>query len=151
MDLLLAATPWLKFVHLATLMAWCAALLALPPLLALYPVAQGRIARRRVLAASRFVYIALASPAAVLAVASGTALIHAMHAYAPWLLGKLTLVTAMVLFHAGCGKLLLVLKEQPRRWPPGVLAALGLVPAALIVGVLWLVLAQPALSLPRLR
>ncbi len=151
MDLLLAATPWLKFLHLATLMAWCGTLLGLPPLLALYPVAQGRIARRRVLAASRFVYIALASPAAVLAVASGTALIHAMQAYAPWLLAKLTLVAAMVMFHAGCGKLLLVLKDQPRRWSPRLLLALGAFPTLLIVGVLWLVLAQPALSLPRLR
>jgi uncharacterized membrane protein len=154
MDLLAAWMPWIKFVHLAALLAWCACLLALPSLLALFPLAHGRVNRRRLRAATRFVYIALASPAAVLAVVSGTALIHLMNAYAPWFFAKLTLVAAMVLFHAGCGKLVLVLRERPRCWPPGLLLAMAGLPLALILGVLWLVLAQPALgpfSLPRLR
>lgn len=153
MDLLAAWMPWIKFVHLAALLSWCASLLALPSLLALCPVTEGKVSRRRLRAATRFVYIALASPAAVLAVVSGTALIHLMNVYAPWFFAKLTLVAAMALFHAGCGKLILVLREQPRIWPPGLLLATAAVPLALILGVLWLVLAQPALplSLPRLR
>ncbi|MGV3492502.1 MAG: CopD family protein [Ramlibacter sp.] len=154
MHLLAAWMPWIKFVHLAALLAWCACLLALPALLALFPLAEGRVARRRVRAAVRFVFIALASPAAVLAVASGTALVHLTQAYAPWFFAKLTLVAAMVLFHAGCGKLVLVLRERPRSCPPGLLLATAGVPLALILGVLWLVLAQPALdllSLPRPR
>jgi uncharacterized membrane protein len=154
MDLLAAWMPWIKFVHLAALLAWCASLLALPLLLALFPRTEGKVSRRRLRAATRFVYIALASPAAVLAVVSGTALIHLMNVYAPWFFAKLTLVAAMVLFHAGCGKLILVLRERPRMWSPGLLLATAAVPVALILGVLWLVLAQPALgplSLPRLR
>ncbi len=143
MDLLATWTPWIKFVHLSTLMAWCACLIAMPALLALYPVTQGRVARHRLKAGTRFVYIALASPAAVLAVVSGTALIHVMQAYSPWLLAKLTLVTGMVFFHATCGKMLLVLRDEPRRWSAGFFVGLAAVPMALIVGVLWLVLAQP--------
>ncbi|KQP17883.1 CopD family protein [Pseudorhodoferax sp. Leaf267] len=145
MQLLAAWLPWIKFVHLSALLAWCASLFALPALLALYPQTQGRIAKRRLWAASRFVYIAIASPAAVLAVVSGTLLIHVTGSYAVWLLAKLTLVAAMVFFHAGCGKLLLVLRETPQRWSPGFHVALALVPALLIPGVLWLVLAQPRL------
>lgn len=148
MDLLAAWMPWIKFVHLSALLVWCACLLALPSLLALFPVTQGKVSRRRLRAATRFVYIALASPAAVVAVVSGTALIHLMQVYAPWFFAKLTLVAAMVLFHASCGKLVLVLRQQPRFWSPGLLLAMGTLPLALILGVLWLVLAQPALELP---
>ncbi|KQP43169.1 CopD family protein [Pseudorhodoferax sp. Leaf274] len=146
MDLLAIWAPWIKFVHLSTLAAWCACLIALPPLLALYPVTRGRVSRHRLKAGTRFVYIALASPAAVLAVVSGTALIHVMGAYAPWLAAKLTLVTGMVFFHATCGKMLLVLREQPRRWSAGFFVGLAAVPLVLILGVLWLVLAQPRLG-----
>lgn len=153
MDLLAVWMPWIKFVHLAALLTWCASLLALPPLLALVPRTEGRVNKHRLRAATRFVYIALASPAAVLAVISGTALIHLMNVYAPWFFAKLTLVAAMALFHAGCGKLILVLRERPRSWPPGLLLAMAGLPLVLILGVLWLVLAQPVLpfSLPRLR
>lgn len=143
MELLAPWMPWIKSVHLVALLTWCAALLALPALLALYRGTRGRVARRRVQAAVRFVYIALASPAAVLAIASGTALIHLMHTYAPWFFAKLTLVSAMVLFHASCGKLVLVLHERPRAGSSGLLAALVAVPCLLIAGVLWLVLARP--------
>ncbi len=140
---LAAWVPWIKFVHLSALLVWCAALFALPALLALHPTTQGRIARHRLRAATRFIYIALASPAAVLAVASGTLLIHPTASYAPWLLAKLTLVTGMVFFHAVCGKLVLVLREKPRLWPAAAHVSLALVPLLLVPGVLWLVLAQP--------
>jgi putative membrane protein len=148
MHLLAAWMPWIKFVHLAALMVWCACLIALPSLLALMPMAEGRVTRRRVRAATRFVYIAVASPAAVVAVVSGTALIHLMQVYAPWFFAKLTLVAAMVLFHASCGKLVLVLRERPAGCAPGFLVALAVLPCALILGVLWLVLAQPHWLLP---
>jgi len=139
-----ALLPWIKALHLASLLVWCAGLFALPALLALFPGAPDRIERRRLLAATRFTFIAFASPAAVLAIASGTALIFLTGSYAPWMLAKLTLVAGMVFFHAGCGKLVLVLHREPARWTRGAHLALALVPLLLIPGVLWLVLAQPA-------
>jgi len=135
---------WLKLAHLAALLAWCAALFALPALLASFPSVHGRVARQRLLAATRFTYIAIGSPAAVLAIATGTGLIFLTAAGGPWLVGKLTLVAALSLFHAGCGKLILVLHRTPRRWPRRAHLALAAVPLALVPGVLWLVLAQPA-------
>jgi putative membrane protein len=143
MQWLAAWLPWIKFVHLSALLAWCACLFTLPALLTLYPETTGRIAKRRLVAATRFVYVAVASPAAVLAVVSGTLMIHVTGSYAVWLLAKLTLVAAMVFFHIGCGKLILVLRKTPRRWPAPFHVALVIVPALLIPGVLWLVLAQP--------
>ncbi|RYY79597.1 MAG: hypothetical protein EOO24_43600 [Comamonadaceae bacterium] len=138
-----ALVAWLKFAHLSALLAWCAALFALPVLLALYPQTSGGVDRRRLRAATRFTYIAWASPAAVVAVVSGTALIHLTQSYGGWMLAKLTLVTAMVFFHAACGKLMLrqhdARQRGGRRWQPW----LAVVPAALVPAVLWLVLAQP--------
>jgi putative membrane protein len=137
--------PWLKFLHLSALLAWSAALFALPVLLSLYPHAVGRVERLRARAAARFTYIVLASPAAVLAVVSGTALIHPTRSYAPWLLAKLTLVALLVLFHATCGKLLLRQHDRHQRGGPRWQPWLAVVPATLLPLVLWLVLAQPRL------
>lgn len=134
---------WLKFAHLSALLAWCAALFALPVLLALYPQTHSGVDRRQLRAGTRFTYIAIASPAAVLAVISGTSLIHLTQSYGGWMLAKLTLVTGMVFFHAICGKLMLRQHEARQRggrhWQPW----LALVPALLVPAVLWLVLAQP--------
>lgn len=137
--------PWIKFTHLSALLAWCATLFALPVLLALYPQTASGIDRRNLRAATRFTYIAIASPAAVIAVVSGTALIHPTAAYGGWLLAKLTLVTAMVFFHAACGKLMLRQHERRQRGGRRWQGWLALVPSALVPAVLWLVLAQPRL------
>ena len=139
-----AIVPWVKFVHLSALLVWSAGLLAMPLLLALYPtLSGGRVDRRRLWAASRFTYIAVSSPAAVVAVVSGTALIHVTGSYGTWMLAKLTLVAALVLFHCACGKVLLLLHETPQRWSAGFHRSLAAVPEILIPCVLWLVLAQP--------
>lgn len=135
--------PWIKFAHLSALLAWCATLFALPVLLALYPQTVGGVDRRNLRAATRFTYIAVASPAAVIAVVSGTALIHPTASYGGWLLAKLTLVTAMVFFHAACGKLMLHQHDRRQRGGRRWQGWLALVPSALVPVVLWLVLAQP--------
>jgi len=135
--------PYLKFVHFCALLVWCAGLFALPALLSLYGRCANREERVRVVAATRFTYVALASPAAVLAVVSGTAMIHATGSYGGWMLAKLTLVTGMVVFHAVCGKLVLVLQRRPHAVRPGWLLTLGGVPLLLVPGVLAMVLWQP--------
>lgn len=145
-EAILVLLPWIKAVHLASLLVWCAGLFALPALLALFPAVKGGVERKRLLAATRFMFIAVSSPAAVIAIASGTALIFLTGSFAPWLLAKLTLVTAMVFFHAGCGKLVLVLHREPARYASGAHLALALIPTMLIPAVLWLVLAQPVWS-----
>ncbi len=140
-----AAVYALKFAHLSALLAWAASLFALPVLLVLYPHASGGVDRRRLRAAARFTYIAVASPAAVVAVVAGTALIHPTQSYGGWMLAKLTLVTGLVFFHTACGKLMLRQHEARqrggRRWQPW----LALVPLLLVPAILWLVLAQPRL------
>jgi len=137
---------WTKFLHLTSLLVWCAALFALPALFALHPSINGRVERRRIQAATRFTFIAVGSPAAVIAVASGTGLIFLTASYGGWMLAKLSLVALMVVFHVLCGQRILNLHRKPWRWAPAQHIAWAGAPALLIVGVLWLVLLQPRLA-----
>ncbi|MBP7567366.1 MAG: CopD family protein [Burkholderiaceae bacterium] len=138
-----AFIPWLKFIHLSALMLWCGCLFALPALLAQYRGTRGHVDRKRLQAATRFTYIAVASPAAIVAVIAGTLLIHPTQSYGNWMIAKLTLVAVMIFFHAICGKLILVLHDRRDRAPQRLHLMLVLVPALLVPVVLWLVLAQP--------
>ena len=136
----------LKFIHIAGLTVWCAGLIALPVLLQGYgaPRHQPEFMRFRLL--THVGYAAVATPAAIVAVSAGTALIFAQQVYHPWLLAKLALVAGMVLVHAWLGHLIQMSGERrsPVRLHVPLLGLLLVVP--LMAGVLWLVLAKPDLA-----
>lgn len=137
-----AVIAWLKAAHIVTLSVWAGGLFALPTLLALQPdAAHGDYDRLRRM--SRFAYVALISPAAVLAIITGSALIPLISAEGGWLPLKLSAVAAMALFHLLCGHLLSEVRFAPEAYRPGRLQALLLVPLLLVPLVLWLVLARP--------
>ncbi|RZJ15880.1 MAG: hypothetical protein EOO54_18285 [Haliea sp.] len=140
---MIALVTWTKLLHLGALLIWCASLFALPALFALYPAVRGSVERRRLWAGTRFTFIAVASPAAVIAVVTGTLLIYLTSAYSSWLFVKLALVTAMVMYHAGCAKMILVLHDTPRIWPTRVHVCVVAVPLLLVPPVLWLALSKP--------
>lgn len=129
-----------KLMHFATLAVWCAALIALPLML-----------RNRRLTAwdhrvlTHYGYIYLATPAGVLTIFAGTALIFLVPTHEPWLLVKLALVAGMVGVHRWMGDLILKSGEDPAssRSTDPLIGLLLLVP--LITAVLWLVLAKPDL------
>jgi protoporphyrinogen IX oxidase len=134
---------WLKVLHIASLVFWCAGLLYLPGLLAAHPGTTDPEAFRRLRAMSRLTYVYVTSPAAVIAVASGTALIWAAEAHGGWLALKLTAVALMVVFHVYCGRVLALLHDRPRLRRPATHASLAVAPVLLIPTVLWLVLGKP--------
>lgn len=136
--------PWLKLLHMGAVIVWCGALLYLPLLLAsaAAPVSATSPALPR--GWPRQVYIGLATPAALLAIASGTLIFALQGPLAPWLMLKLAFVGLLVLGHGACG--LLVLRTE--RGELG-----GLRPAsrfilvvlvACLLAVAWLVLRKPA-------
>lgn len=137
----MAAVPWLMALHITALLLWCAALFALPGLLA--ACRAGQDDEHRLRGMTRFTYLMLASPAAVIAVISGTLLIYPTEAYSGWLALKLTAVAGLVLFHVLCGRLIVALLEQPQLWSVRIFHALVGLPAVLVVVILWLVLAKP--------
>lgn len=135
----------LKALHLAALLIWCAALLALPLVMRAFgrPLSEAGYTRFRQV--THFGYIGLATPAAVVSVAAGTGLIFAARVFEPWLIAKLALVAGMVMVHIWLGHLIQRAGEA-RRSPRGYHGRIALVLVLpLMAGVLVLVLAKPDL------
>jgi len=136
--------PWLKILHLVTVILWCGALLYLPAMIAAnaaLATASGERAVPRKL--PRGVFIGVATPAALLAIVSGTLIFLAQGLLAPWLMYKLAAVGLLVLGHGACG--MLVLRTENGQHT-GVRPACYVLAAATVLSLLsiaWLVLGKP--------
>lgn len=137
------ATIWLKAVHIAALLFWCAGLVLLPALLAAHAQPMPRDAFHRLRARIRLTYLGIATPAAIVAIVSGSILIPVAGAHGGWLAVKLTVVALMVAFHVVCGALLRSLRRQGRAGSPTPYLSMIAIPVLLIALVLWLVLGKP--------
>ena len=134
-----------KALHIAALLLWCAGLLALPLVLERHrsDESQARYARLRLF--THYGYIAVVTPAAVLAIAAGTALIWMRGVFVPWMFVKLLAVGALVALHVFVGHTVLLMSERrgahtpPPMWP--VVLAAGIV----MLAILLLVLGKPVL------
>lgn len=135
--------PLLKLLHFIGLIGWCGALLYLPALIAAGTRSRDTLFYRDHMHLTRLVFNLVATPAALLAIASGTLLFLRAGLVDAWLIVKLSMVCGMVLCHALCGVLILRVQRDPE---PPVSRACGLIGAAattLIALTLWLVLAKP--------
>lgn len=134
----------LKLLHIAAISVWAAGLLYLPGLFAAHPKCAGSETEFRHLRhQTRLVYVALMSPAAVIAVISGTLLVFLAAAIGGWIVLKLAAVTGMVLLHVYMGRLLGVLLSQPSLRPPFAHRLLIVPAVLLIVAVITLVSWKP--------
>jgi putative membrane protein len=136
-------TTFLKFVHLAAIALWSGGLLAMPVLfwqrrtLALGPDLD------RLHRIARLVYVELTSPAAFVAIASGTALIFLQATFTEWFSLKMLLVGAMAMLHVAAGLVLLHLFSPEGRFGRFSYLALMTGYIVVIVAILWVVLAKP--------
>lgn len=139
---------WLKALHISTLSIWCAGLFYLPGLFMLHPKTQDHADYHRLRIMTRYSFIMVISPAAVIAIISGTILVYLRGLQGDWLAMKLVMVTLMVFFHLYCGGLLARLRDphDKRMRHPLLHLALVIVPTILIPVVLWLVMAKPQLQ-----
>lgn len=129
--------PWLKMFHIAFVILWAGSLLYLIAAIG----EREEPARARLV---RALFTTAATPAALLAIASGTLIFLLRGPLAPWLMAKLGMVALLVLAHASCGALLLRAEDHPRdgRVRPASIAVGGL--SVLCLGTIaWLVLAKP--------
>ena len=134
---------WLKGAHIAALTVWCACLFYLPAVLAEAVKARDHAETRRAHIVARVVFVMVASPAAVLAIFTGTILVFAAGVDGLWLVAKLTVVAAMVFFHLQCGRLVAGVQHLARDRRAGSVQALVVFPVVLIPTVLWLVMGKP--------
>ena len=108
----------LKVSHIMAIAVWAGGLIALPALLRRDGEMASRAAAVRLHHFSRFAYDALVSPAAVIAIGTGTALIFFVVAD-DWLYLKLVAVAAMVGVHMLVGRVLDQLESpdaRPTAW-----------------------------------
>jgi len=137
--------PWLKLLHITTVIIWCGALLYL----CLWVAGAAAAAREQPHQAQlplhllRPLYTWVATPAALLAIASGTLIFVWQDVLAVWLMAKLGLVGLLVLGHGASG--LLVLRVEAGQWRGTRLSAHGIVWASLLWlgAIAWLVLRKP--------
>ncbi|MCB5177541.1 MULTISPECIES: CopD family protein [Microvirga] len=138
--------PYLKALHIAMLSLWCAGLFALPLMLARHDPAIGQADYARIRRATHFGYTFVITPAAVIAIASGTLLIFLREVFVLWMFAKLVFVALLVSFHAWVSYIIVAVAEtEGSHTPPEPLVPtlLLMVP---ILAILTLVLAKPDLS-----
>jgi protoporphyrinogen IX oxidase len=134
---------WLKSAHVVGLAVWCAGLLALPMLLAARrPGADGpdlwRLQR-----IARFCFIRLASPAAVLAVGTGIALVFLREvADDTWFGLKLAAVGGLAALHVRAGYVVVGVFRSGGRYSRTQAAVTEFATVAVVGAILWLVLAK---------
>lgn len=144
----------LKAIHIAAMLCWCAGLIALPLLLIGYGKAQRQVRYSEFRMLTHYGYVAFATPAAVIAIVAGTALIFAAEVFDLWFVAKLAFVSLMALAHAWIGHLIEQSGLQRRgnspdphrgyAMPHPAIALVVALPS--MAAVLWLVLAKPDLT-----
>lgn len=139
-------TTTLKFIHLATIALWSGGLIVMP---FLYwqrrgvPVGPELDRLHRF---TRFVFVAMTSPAAVLAIGSGTALIFLQTTFLEWFSLKMVLVGGMVMLHVIAALVLDGLFEPEGRFSRFSYVALTCSLLVLVIAIIWVVLAKPHLD-----
>ncbi len=134
----------LKLIHIAAVAVWAAALLYLPGLFAAHPArSHSESEFKQLRHQTRLVYVGLMSPAAVIAVVSGTALVFLAASLGGWMVLKLMTVTGMVMLHTYMGRLMGLLYEAPELRRPATHLLLLIPATLLIVAVIVLVSWKP--------
>ncbi|MGR4069430.1 CopD family protein [Billgrantia sp. C5P2] len=136
--------PWIKILHIATLLCWCASLLYLPAMLLAGARSRGGSSfDLPVPIILRFVFTHIATPFALLAIMSGTLLFIVGQIAMGWLVLKLAAVSGMVLCHVLCGGLIVRLERDRHRFLLPASGLIAVTSAVLMLTVLVLVLSKP--------
>lgn len=134
---------WLLLLHISAVLCWCGSLLYLPALIAGTASQQTAIGLQRHQAVTIMVFSLFATPAALIAIASGTAVFITGRIVEPWLILKLTLVVVLVVCHAVVGWMLLRTLTAPYKTVTLPCVLLGAAVALLIPAIVWIVLTKP--------
>lgn len=131
---------WMKAIHIATLSIWCAGLISIPLMLRRRTdmVGDSLFALQR---ATRFTFITLVSPAAFIAIGTGTVLIFAQETFTVWFAVKLLFVGLLAKVHIRTGSAVVeVFKDDGNfsNWKAATAIGIAsLVVSAILIVVLW--------------
>lgn len=140
----------LKFVHITAIAIWTAGLISLPSLYVQRAHVEDDDALYRMQRMTRFAFVALISPAAFIAVASGIALSFLRDVFSAWFSWKLAFVGLLAMFHVFSGLVVIRLFREGEVYPAWRFVLATASCCAVVVAILFLVLAKqaPDLSLP---
>ncbi len=139
-------TLLLKFTHLAAIAIWSAGLIVLPFLFRQRRALDVGTELDRLHRMTRFVYVGMASPAAFVAIASGTALIFLQATFQEWFSVKMVLVGGMAMLHVVAGLVLAGLFLADGRFGRASYVALSSAYIVLITAIIWIVLSKPHIN-----
>lgn len=134
---------WVKLLHVATIALWSAGLLCLPGLYVQRSHVPAGPGLYRLQALVRFLYVGLMSPAAYLAIASGTLLIFLRGTWTPWFAMKLLFVGVLAAIHILTGAVIIRLFNEGEIYPVWRFFVVTVLTMATIVVILLLVLGKP--------
>ncbi len=137
---------WFLSLHIATLLVWSGTLLYLPVLVKNMDARRTEItlAPKKHDSVARFVFTHIATPSALLAILSGTAVFLVTQDPHIWLIIKLGLVSLLVAAHSFMGLMVLRLESgKPVRL--GCQLLLGVI-SVLMLAIVFVVLAKPVLG-----
>jgi putative membrane protein len=134
---------WLKVLHIAAISLWSASLICLPSLYLQRAHVPSQVSLHRLQALVRYLYVRVMSPAAFVAIASGTALIFVRQTWEPWFGMKLAFVGMMAVLHSLTGLVVIRLFDKGQIYPVWRFTAATIVTIAVVSGVLFFVLARP--------
>lgn len=131
---------WILLLHISAVICWCGSLLYLPALIAgTFSVNEEQSHQ----ALTIKVFSRFATPAALIAIVSGTALFLTGGIIDRWLILKLTLVVTLVLCHALTGWILIRTEQAPDKNFTLPCVAIGITAAISIPAIVWIVLTKP--------
>ena len=106
---------------------------------------RGRTSLHRLQRLVRFVYVGILSPAAFVAIATGTALIFVRGTFEAWFSLKLAMVSLMTVAHVLTGLVIIRLFDKGQIYPVWRFAAATVLTLGVVLLVLVIVLAKPEL------
>jgi protoporphyrinogen IX oxidase len=138
---------WLKAAHISALVIWCGGLLILPSMFALRGRHPSGPDLWRLQRFTRATYTFIMSPAAFVAVGTGTALIFTQQVFTPWFALKLLVVGLLALLHVRHGFVILHVFDDDAGYSMVRNVLATVLTVGVISAILVLVLAKPALDL----
>jgi protoporphyrinogen IX oxidase len=136
-----------KFAHIAAIAIWAAGVVSLPGLYVQRAHVEDRAALLQLQRIVRFAYIAVISPAAFLAVLTGTALIFMRQTFEPWFSVKLALVGVLAVFHVLTGLVVIRLFREGEIYPVWRFVTATVFSGGIVLAIFFVVLAKPAIDL----
>jgi putative membrane protein len=135
---------WVKALHIIFMVTWFAGLFYLPRLFVYHAMAEDAVSRERFKVMERKLFLGIMTPGAVLTVVFGTWLWVGWNFSGKWLVAKLVLVLALLVYHAWCGLLLLEFREDRNRRSHVWYRWFNEAPAVLLVFIVFLVVLKPS-------